>query len=497
VSELPEVRALLASLDLPADDGELVLRRTVSAAGKSRCSVNGSLVPLAHLKRLGDLLADLHGQHEHQLLLDPAHHLACVDAFGGLGEAREGVARAHAAWREAAAALQAARAARQGRAERLDLLRYQIQELETAALRSGEAAELRAERERLAHAARLQEALAAAREALGGEGGAGDRLGGALAALRTVEAFDRERIGPVLEALGALADQIRERSADLRGLAERIPDDPAALERITERLDLVERLSRKYGGSEAAALERLAAARAEVRDLESGEETVAALERRLEEARAELSARAVALSADRARAAERLAARVARELRELAMSGADLGVRITQTAAADGPVEQEGARYAATADGIDRVEFYLAPNVGEGTRPLKAVASGGELSRIMLALKAVLASTDRVGTLVFDEIDAGIGGRVAEVVGRKLKAIAAERQVLCITHLPQIAAKAERHLVVRKLVERGHTRAVVASLGAKERIRELARMVAGEEITPTALRHAEAMLGEP
>jgi len=493
---LPEIRQLLADLELPEVEHELVLRRVISASGKGRCSVNGSPVPLSHLKQIGDLLVDLHGQHEHQLLLDPSQHLFFVDAFGGLLEEREAVRRAWVAWNGARTELDAARANLRGRSERLDLLTFQIEEITTAKPEPGEEERLAAERSRLANVQKLTEALTRSHDALLADGGAGEQLGVAINALRGAVDFDPERIGPELESLRRLVEMVRDEGNDLRGLAEKLEADPGRLEQIEERLDLLSRIARKYGGSIEAALAHLEEARKEASALTASDETVAALEAGMEEARGKLSSVALELSEDRSRAAAKFAELAAREIQELAMSEADFGVRISQQADEAGPVESEGDRYLTKADGIDLIEFYLAPNVGEGTRPLKSVASGGELSRIMLALKAILASVDRVGTLVFDEIDAGIGGRVAEVVGRKLHDIGAERQVLVITHLPQIAAKATQHVVVRKVIEEGHTKVEAHLAGGKERLNELARMLAGEEITPTALKHAESLLEE-
>ena len=495
VSRHREIAALLAELDLPpAEGGELLLRRIVSAAGKSRCAVNGSPVPLAHLARIGRVLVDLHGQHEHQLLLDPDTHLQFVDAFGGLLADRDGMREAHRAWVSARAEQDQARAALRGRSERLDLLEYQIDEIGGARPEPGEDDRLKGERERLAHARALEEALGRALDALSPEGGAGERLGEAVAALRGVAQHDPERVGPVLESLRRLTEMVRDESAGVRGVLDRLAADPERLEAVEERLDLLERIKRKYGGTIESALARLAEARTEAAALTSSDEAVRALEEKTAAAAAALSKRAVELSEDRSIAAAKFAEAVAREIKELAMGGADFGVKLSQQGDPDGPVEWDGSRYVAGPEGIDRVEFYIAPNVGEGTRPLKAIASGGELSRIMLALKAVLAKVDRVGTLVFDEIDVGIGGRVADVVGAKLTEIGAERQVLCITHLPQIAAKAARHLLVRKEAKAGHTTVEVREIQGTARVKEVARMLAGENVTATALKHAEALL---
>ena len=477
---LPAVKDQLTALQVPLMEDELLLRRVITAAGKSRCSANGSPVPLGLLKKLGDQLVDLHGQHEHQLLLNDAMHLEFLDAFGGLLPQRAGVREAFRAWRARQEELE--RLSTQGRekVQRLDLLNYQINEITAVHLAPGEGEKLAAEKLRLAHVQKLTEALAHAHESLLGEDGARELIGRAASALKGVVEFDRDRVGPGLDSLVRLGDTVQDEATALRELLEKLEADPKRLEDIEERLDVISRLQRKYGDTVEAVLAHLERAQAEAAELTSSEENLAALKTRLEELWRGLSSQATRLSADRQRAATKFASQVARQLRELVMEQADFGVRCSQREC--------------TAEGIDVVEFELAPNVGEGTKPLKAIASGGELSRIMLAIKSVLAGVDRVGTLVFDEIDAGIGGKVAEVAGRKLKEIGAARQVLCITHLPQIAARAEEHVVVRKQVAKGQTKVMVTKLEGKERVEELARMLAGEEITATALQHAEVLL---
>ena len=496
VERLPEVRQLLVNLELPLMGNELVLRRIVAAGGKSRCAVNGSPVPLSELKQVGDLLADLHGQHDHQLLLESSSHLQFVDAFGGLLDAREGVRHAFTLWKERRDELAAARAGLRGRSERLDLLQFQVDELDSAKLEAPEEARLAAEKLRLANVQKLADALGRAHEALMSDGGAGEMLGAALHAVRGVVEYDRGHLDPEVTALEQLVEQVRDEGNSLRAIQEKLEADPGRLEKVEERLDLIGRLARKYGGTVERALAHLAAAREEAATLASSDEAVAGLEAAVEALRADLSTRAVDLSEERSRAAARFAELVARELKELAMGGADFGIKMSQQDDPEGPVIQDGDHLRTTPEGIDALEFYLAPNVGEGTKPLKAIASGGELSRIMLALKSVLAGVDRVGTLVFDEIDAGIGGRVAEVIWRKLREIGAERQVLCITHLPQIAAKATEHFVIRKTVAGGHTKVEVRRAEGKTRVSEVARMLAGEAITASALEHAATLLKE-
>jgi len=494
ISELSEVTSLLRSVEVPLMGDELVLRRTVTTAGRSRCSANGSTVPLGILKRLGDLLVDLHGQHEHQLLLNPAMHLEFLDAFGELLPSRAEVRGAFFDWKYCREELEGLRSRERERAQRVDLLSFQVEELEAARLKTGEEEELAAERSRLANVQRIFSGLAQAYGRLMGEGGGRESLGSALADLRSVAEHDRANLEPQAEVLSRLLDALLDQASEIRALQEKMEADPKRLEEIEERLDTLARFKRKYGESTEAMLEFLQKAKAEFAELASSDEKIRELEAREEEFRKELSSRAGRLSEGRQRNANLLAERVARELRELAMDNADFGVKMIQMGDQAGPVEVAGSRYKASETGIDSVEFYIAPNVGAGTHPLKDIASGGELSRVMLALKSVLAKVDRVGTLVFDEIDAGIGGRVAEVVGKKLHEIGEKRQVLCITHLPQIAARASGHWHVRKLVSDHGTIVEAKKVGGKDRIKEIARMVAGEEVSDTAIQHAERLL---
>lgn len=494
VTSLPEIGLLLSSMEIPDMAGELVLRRVVTTAGKSRCSANAATIPLAMMKKLGDRLVDLHGQHEHQLLLDPSMHLEFLDAFGGLLPARAEVRGAYLDWKACKEELDDLRGKDQEKASRQELLTFQVGELDAARLKEGEDAELQNERIRLANVQRITEALGRAHEKLMGEGGARESLGGALTDIRGVVEYDRKGLEPQMESLTRAQEELLEAASSIRGMQEGIEADPRRLEQIEERLDLLSRFQRKYGGTITAMLEYLERARGELKEVSSSGQRIKEAEGRLESLRRELSARAAKISSDRRKHSSSLALEVSGELRQLAMDTADFGVKTVQQCDPDGPVEMDGERHQCGEAGIDTVEFYIAPNVGAGTHPLKDVASGGELSRIMLALKSVLAKVDRVGTLVFDEIDTGIGGRVAEVIGRKLAQIGESRQTICITHLPQIAARSSGHFFVRKLAEGGVTRVEIAKMSGKDRTREIARMLAGEEITDTAMRHAEAMI---
>jgi len=494
IAALPEVGALLSTMEVPDMGGELVLRRMVTSAGKSRCSANAATIPLVMMKKLGDRLVDLHGQHEHQLLLDPAMHLEFLDAFGGLLPVRAEVRGAYLEWRACHLELDDMRARDSEKAARQELLTFQVGELDAAGVKEGEDTALQSERIRLANTQRITEALGRAYEKLMGEGGAREALGGAVADIRGAVEYDRKGIEPQSEALVRAQEAMLEAAGSIRAMQEGMEADPRRLEQVEERLDLLNRFQRKYGGSLAGVLEYLERARKELKEVASSGERIRELEGRVESLRSDLSRHAAKISSERRTQAGTLAQEVSWELRQLAMDTADFGIKTIQQSIPDGPVEIGGERYQATENGIDSVEFYIAPNVGAGTHPLKDVASGGELSRIMLALKSVLAKVDRVGTLVFDEIDTGIGGRVAEVIGRKLAQIGESRQTICITHLPQIAARASGHFFVRKSADEGQTRVEIKGIKGKDRTREIARMLAGEEITDTALRHAESMI---
>ena len=477
------VAALLDEAGLGLDDGQLVLRRELSRAGRHRAFANDAPVTVGLLERLGDHLVEVHGQHEHQRLLEPARQLELLDRFADAEDLREEVGGLFAKFREARAEMERARAAERDRAQREDLLRFQVGELDAARLRSGEEAELRAELRRAQHAEKLAGGLAEAAALLDDDRDAATgRLARAARLLGDLGRIDPAFAAPVA-GLDAAQAHLEEVLAALRALRADVVVEPGRREAIDERLDALTRLKRKYGESAEAMLGFREEAAAELDRLGRHEEILAEQERMLGELRAELGAAATALADRRQGAVERLAPRVERELRALGMERAVFRVALERA-----PLEAIGAR------GLDRVEFRLATNPGEELRPLARVASGGELSRTMLALKAVLARADRVPTMVFDEVDAGIGGRVASVVAQKLAAAAEGRQVLCVTHLAPIAAAAQQHLRVVKSVRGGRTRVAAEPLAGAARVEEIARMLGGETVTDTARGHARALL---
>ncbi len=477
------VRAELARAGL-AEGETVLLRRELSPDGKGRAFVDDEPAAVRTLGRIGERLVAIHGQSSEQELVDAGAALELLDAFAKTDAERDATARAAARWKEARDQLDALEASRRERGARLEMLDFQVREIEAVAPLEREDAELPVERERLLHADRIRRAGETALAALSeDEGSAADRLGEAARAFAELASIDPREAVHRDEA-----EDLKRRIADLaaaaRDAAEAIEADPDRLTALESRLEQIARLKRKYGSSIAGILEKLAALKAEHGDLANIED---ALDRRRKEdaaARAGYREAAAALSAKRRAAATRFGTAVEKELQGLAMEKARLRVALV-------PVDEETPR----ASGAETASFLFAPNPGEPEKPLEKIASGGELSRLQLAIRSVAAGRKGRGrTLVFDEVDAGIGGRVAEVVGRKLRALAAHDQVLCVTHVPQIAALADRHFLAEKREARGRTVAAVRLLEGRERVAEIARMLAGEKVPDTALKHARTLL---
>ncbi len=479
-------RPVLDDAGLRSEDGDWLLRRELSRSGRHRAFINDSPVTVGLLERLGDWLVEVHGQHEHQRLLEPSHQLDLLDAYAGTEAPREAFASRVAKRQAARTAVEQQRAMDRDRAQRLDLLRFQASEIDAARLAPGEEDALRTERRRVAHAERFGAGLAEIVEVLYDDPtSAAARLARAGQILRELGRLDPDFAAPgeaIELAVGVVDDAVQQ----ARRLRDSVVFDPARLEEIDGRLDVLARLKRKYGDSLEAILSYRETITADLDRLERHEEILATTERELALLEAELTESAQSLSAARVRAAARLAALVQHELRQVGMDRAVFEIGVS-------PLGQ------ASSTGGDRVEFRLSANPGEAVRPLARVASGGELSRAMLALKTVLATRDRAPTMVFDEIDAGIGGRVVDMVGQKLAAIGRDRQVLCVTHLAPIAARASAHQRVVKRVRGGRTTTEVGALSGEERVDEIARMLSGEAITDVARRHARELLahGDP
>ncbi|MCU0560963.1 MAG: DNA repair protein RecN [Desulfobacterales bacterium] len=492
--ESPAGRAA-AAMGYETGDG-LLVRRVIARAEGNRVYVNGRLATLQVLAAVTENLASISGQHAHQGLLKEDQHLLVLDQFAGLLSRREAVSRLYHEILPQLKRLNDLKQRQARQAELAELLGLQEREIVSAAIAPGEDLELEQERVRLKNAGALMEAVQGSLELLyGASGAATDRLAEARRSLEKAA-----RIDPGLSARAETCAEITYRIEDLvqslRAYLRSVEFNDRRQEEVEQRLDTLNRLKRKHGGSLEAVLAKLAGARAELAAIEHLDLDIAAAADRLQQLRAAIASEATALSQKRRQAAKRLAAQVAAELSALKMAGTQFAVAISPLPAAAGtdPSLVMGES-AVSESGIDRAVFTIAPNVGEALKPLSAIASGGELSRVVLALKSILAASESVATIVFDEVDAGIGGAVAEVVGRTLAALARRHQVLCITHLPQIAKFADHHFKISKQVVSGRTRTAIAPLSSEDRTREIARMLGGEKITRVTLEHARELLG--
>ena len=478
--EKEEVRARLAELEVDLEDDLLVITRKLQE-GRSTCRINGETRPLAQVKEIAAQLLDIHGQHEHQSLLYADRQLAIVDAYGGekLGRQKAETAAAYEAWSAIRKELKDYQLDDAGRERELSFLQYEIREIDEAKLVSGEDEELETAYRRMANSQKIAGALHAAYEMTGGADGAGDRVGRAVRELAAAAEMDAELAGLVssLSDVDALLSDFNHDAADyLSGLTF---SDEEFFE-AEKRLDLLNHLKSKYGRTIEDVLAYREAQQEKLDAMLHFDERKAALEQALSEAGQTLSAACGKLTKARKKSAEEFAARVREGLQELNFLAADFEVKFS---------EADSFRR----DGRDNVEFLISTNPGEPVRPLAGIASGGELSRIMLAIKALMADRDDTETLIFDEIDAGISGRTAQAVSEKLAQISRGRQVLCITHLAQIAAQADRHFEIAKEAEKASTATHIRQLTEEESVRELARILGGAEVTEAALSNAREL----
>lgn len=465
-------------LEIDVQDGELILEREILSSGKSRAFANGRAVTAAQLRDLAPLLGDIHGQHDQQRLFEQAEQREILDSFGGLDVAS--VEKVYREWQSAQAELAALEAEERERLRLTDLWSFQKKEIEAAAIRAGEDAALEAEKRMLANVTKLSQAAGEAYSAL--YEAPESTLASLKIAIRRAEELARidPSLGATLDAMRQAEITLNEAAFSIRDYLDRLEADPARLEEVENRLAALDKLKRKYGDTLEGVLAHLEQVTASLDGAEAATERAGKLRGRVASLEAEYEKAAAALTAARAKAARELESAVAAELKPLAMERAKFVVSITPAAPA--------------AHGSDAIQFLISPNLGEEPRPLDRVLSGGELSRLALALKCVTTTGPASRTLVFDEVDAGIGGAVAEAVGRRLKRIAKDNQVLCVTHLAQIAGFGDHHYAVEKREVKGRTIAVIEELDRGQRIRELGRMLAGQRITPEALKHAEQLL---
>jgi len=480
IERLPEVQRWLADRALEGDAGRLLLRRVVERGGRSRAFINGTSATVQQLGEASDWLVDIHGQHAHQSLVRPAAQRELLDAHAGLAPLAGEVATAFREWQRLARARAESETNTAAQAAERDALAWQVDELAKLGLKPGEWDAVQAEQTRLAHAAGLIEGAQAALEALSeSEGSAASALAAAAARLRALQGYDAALGEPVALLEGAEA-QLGEAAHALRRYADRLELDPARLAEVERRVEAIHSTARKFKVSPEALPELAERLTSRLAELEVAAD-LDALRAQEDAAKSRYAALAARLSADRKEAATKLARQVTVEMKALAMTGGRFEVALR---AIDG----------GSAQGNEAVELLVATNPGLAPQPLAKVASGGELSRISLAIQVITSEAAAVPTLIFDEVDAGIGGAVAEVVGRNLRSLGARRQILCVTHLPQVAAQAEHQWSVAKTTANGVTRSRVSVLDDTARVEEIARMLGGVEITATTRKHAAEML---
>jgi len=481
-----ETAAVQAVFEQP-DGVELIVRREISAQGRSRAFVDGALVTSAALRDAAGWLVDLHGQHEHQVLLDPAAHLDLLDEFAGLTPDRDEVAAAFRAWQQVRDERARLAATEQQKAARAEFLVFQLAEIDKARPQPAEDEELTATRHVLANADRLQRLCTDAYTALyDGDDAALPALGAVWKKIGELATLD-PRFAPHLEGRDAIKSQLEDLAFFLRSYGQDIDASPARLQEIEDRLALLERLKKKHGPTLAQVIAKAADLRRELHDIEHATERAAELDAAVAQAAAAYQRVAGALSAKRRTATREFDRALEKALADLAMPKTRCDVRFAGDRGEDGWGER----------GMDEAEFYISPNPGEDLRPLARIASGGELSRIMLALKTLAGvnASDAPGkTLIFDEVDAGIGGAVADVVGSRLRLLADRLQVLCITHLPQIAAYGTAHFRIEKAIRGGRTSTSVTRIDGLDREAEVARMMGGADVSAAVLAGAREML---
>lgn len=466
--------------------GELVIKRVVQRAGRNRIYINGGLATLVTLTEVGRRLIDIYGQSEHQSLARPEEHVELLDSFGALSGLRGHMAEAYRDYAAARKELETLLQDAKGAAEKKDFLAFQLGELNDAGLKPSEEETLKKEKELLQNSGKLGSvASGAEREIYSDSGSMTERLGSIVKALRELTAID-PALSEVLKSIEESMVSLEDSGAFLRDYASSIEADPEALEAVSDRLDLIGRLRKKHGATLDGLIEKRDRFESELKLLENAEFRAGELEARAKTAKSRAVNAAEALRDARKSAAKELETLIEGELKTLGMKSAVFEVSIDADAGHDGEMKL-------TEKGFDRVSFFIATNKGEGLKPLAKIASGGELSRIMLAMKSVMAS-GRVPTLIFDEIDTGVSGSIAQAVGAKLKDVSKTNQVLCITHLPQVAAFADRHFVVAKKAAGGRTVTTVAEVSGDERVDEISSMLGGLKVTDTTRKHASELI---
>jgi DNA repair protein RecN (Recombination protein N) len=494
ISRAHDVKGSLAESGISIDEDQLVVKREITADGKNRIFMNNSIVTLAKLKEIGNSLVDIHGQYEHQYLLQVDNHYRILDKFGRLESDVEAYSVFYSDYTDLLRRKEKLMMNESEKERMAEILRFAIREIDEAAIKPGEDQELEEIVTKLTHSGKLFENI----DSLYGmiydnEQAILGSLKKGIGELDKVLDFDRDLVD-IKNRLDTVRFELEDISNFLRSYRQKNAYNPSDLDSLIGRLELINKLKKKYGGSVAGVGEYRKQAGQDLDAIEHNEEELQKIDKAIADAREKVRAAAMNLSGRRHVIAKLLEEKVNIELRELAMKGANFGVRFSMIESEDGIVTVDGRKIKAGRNGIDEIEFLISTNIGEEAKPLRKIISGGELSRIMLALKSIFAEADRVDTMVFDEIDTGISGETALVVGAKMKTLAKTKQILCITHLPQIAARSGRHFTVSKEVAGGKTQTTVRVLNEKEKVQEIARIMKGDKITEATLEHARELI---
>lgn len=487
---------VLGSLGIDASASEgLIIRREITASGKSSARINGQIVNLSMLRGVGEWLVNIHGQHEHQSLLNVEQHLHWLDSFGDeqVQTAKQAYQASYDRYVAIRKELMELKEHSMQALQMADLYRFQVEEISAAKLKEGEDEILLEERSKLANAEKLFANISEAYEALYGSSSGLSAINHAVNRLRDIAQYDAAVLQSLHEQLQTAYYQLEDAAFGLRDYRERIEFNPERLDQIEQRLDLLSSLRKKYGASISDILTYLDHIQKELDTIENKDVRIEQLERQLADEEVKLVDAAITLSGLRAKIAEQLAGEIESELRDLHMERTVFRVQMNRIEDQNGIV-CDGNRTKFTRDGIDQIEFMMSPNPGEPLRGLAKIASGGELSRIMLAMKTIFARIDRVPVLVFDEVDTGVSGRAAQAIAEKMSQLSRQCQVFSITHLPQVASMADVHFAIHKEVEGERTFTKVKDLSAEQRVHELARMLGGTSVTETTLHHSHEML---
>jgi DNA repair protein RecN (Recombination protein N) len=490
----PQTLDILSELGITVNGGEVVLRRTISNSGKNRCLVNDCTVAVGVLAKLGNRLVDIHGQHDHQALLNPEIHIDLLDLYGKTMDERNELSKKYFEYIEDLRKVEGLRSKESDRMQREDLLRFQINEIDKANLSLDEEDLLKAEKNKIQYAEKIHASVKLVLNLIvEKEGSVIDELGVAQRELESLPSLDPDLERQTQRGQSAFCE-IEELIEELRNYAQKIEFNPSRLEEIEDRLSEINGLKRKYGGDIALVLDHHEKVSNELDTLSCFQESMEKVQKDIKLHQAVLSKLSVILAEKREKTASIFKKNVEKELSDLGMKDVKLKAQFNYEEGAANFIEFRSQKVKLNSTGLGTVEFLFSPNLGEDLKPLVKIASGGELSRLMLALKSNLNKQDTIPVMVFDEVDTGIGGKIAEVVGNKLKKIASEKQVFCITHLPQIAGKAISHFVVFKTVKDKRTYSGIRELSEDERVEEIARMSGGKKITEATLNHAREML---